>query len=114
MTSTIAYPKVTLDAFLAMPETEPASEYMDGQISQKPMPKGQHSELQWALVDAVKRVAQSSKIALALPELRCRFGGRAIAPDVAVFKWERVPFTEAGMVPNGFDIAPDWVIAILS
>jgi Uma2 family endonuclease len=34
---------LTLDEFLAMPETKPASEFMDGQIIQKPMPQGKHS-----------------------------------------------------------------------
>ncbi|MGB7415278.1 MAG: Uma2 family endonuclease [Thermosynechococcaceae cyanobacterium] len=37
---------VTLDDFLQRPETEPASEYIDGQIIQKPMPQGEHSTLQ--------------------------------------------------------------------
>jgi Uma2 family endonuclease len=33
----------TLEAFLQLPETKPASEYLDGQIIQKPMPQGKHS-----------------------------------------------------------------------
>jgi Uma2 family endonuclease len=31
----------TLEEFLQLPETETASEYVDGQIIQKPMPQGQ-------------------------------------------------------------------------
>ncbi|MEL7334460.1 MAG: Uma2 family endonuclease, partial [Cyanobacteria bacterium J06560_2] len=31
---------MTLKAFLALPETEPASDFMNGQIIQKPMPQG--------------------------------------------------------------------------
>ena len=38
--------KLSLDSFLEMSETKPASEYIDGQIIQKPMPKGKHSKLQ--------------------------------------------------------------------
>jgi Uma2 family endonuclease len=34
---------ITLDEFLKLPETKPASEYMDGEIISKPMPKGRHS-----------------------------------------------------------------------
>lgn len=30
----------TLEEFLKLPETKPASEYIDGQILQKPMPQG--------------------------------------------------------------------------
>ncbi|NES46655.1 Uma2 family endonuclease, partial [Moorena sp. SIO2C4] len=34
---------VSLEAFIKLPETKPASEYIDGQIVQKPMPQGKHS-----------------------------------------------------------------------
>ncbi len=34
---------LTLDDFLQLPDTKPASEYIDGQIIQKPMPQGKHS-----------------------------------------------------------------------
>jgi Uma2 family endonuclease len=37
---------LTLEAFLALPETKPASEFIAGQIVQKPMPKGKHSTIQ--------------------------------------------------------------------
>jgi Uma2 family endonuclease len=30
--------QIALDEFLELPETKPASEYVDGQIIQKPMP----------------------------------------------------------------------------
>jgi Uma2 family endonuclease len=33
---------LTLAEFLQLPETKPASEYIDGQIIQKPMPQGKH------------------------------------------------------------------------
>ena len=35
-----------LEEFLALPETKPASEYIDDQIYQKPMPQGKHSTLE--------------------------------------------------------------------
>lgn len=114
MTPAITQPQVSLEAFLAMPETRPASEYIDGQIIQKPMPKGRHSQLQGALVAAIKAATEAEQIALALPELRCTFGGRAIVPDVAVFVWHRVPFTEDGDVPDDFPLVPDWAVEILS
>jgi Uma2 family endonuclease len=37
---------MALAEFLATPETKPASEYIDSQIIQKPMPQGQHSIIQ--------------------------------------------------------------------
>ena len=105
---------ITLEAFLAMPETKPASEFIDGEIIQKPMPKGRHSRLQGSLTTAINQVTESERIALAFPELRCAFGTRAIVPDVAVFTWERIPFTPDGGLPDDFELAPDWVIEILS
>jgi len=36
---------LTLAEFLQLLETKPASEYIDGQIIQKPMPQGKHSAI---------------------------------------------------------------------
>jgi Uma2 family endonuclease len=36
----VPFKGLTLAAFLELPETKPASEYIDGQIIQKPMPPG--------------------------------------------------------------------------
>lgn len=105
---------ITLDRFLAQPETKPASEYIDGSIYQKPMPQGQHSRLQLKFCNAVNAVTEDKQIALALPELRCTFGGKSIVPDVAVFQWERLPINAEGEIENAFSIYPDWVIEILS
>lgn len=41
---------ITLAEFLMLPETKPASEYIDGQIIQKPMPQGKHSIIQGEMV----------------------------------------------------------------
>ncbi|MBE9136058.1 Uma2 family endonuclease [Nodosilinea sp. LEGE 07088] len=46
-------PKMTLEAFLALPETKPACEFIDGNVVQKPMPKGKHSRLKAALTTAI-------------------------------------------------------------
>ena len=43
---TIATQRITLEEFLKLPETKPASEYIQGEIIQKPMPKTKHSILQ--------------------------------------------------------------------
>lgn len=68
---------LSLDEFLAMPETEPASEFIDGEIIQKEMPKGRHSPLQLKLCVAINGVAEEPKIAYALPEFRCTFDNRS-------------------------------------
>ena len=105
---------ITLTEFLKLPETKPASEFIDGQIYQKPMPKGKHSTLQSRFADTINEVGLSTQIAYAFPELRCTFGGRSIIPDVAVFRWERIPFDADGEVANIFELSPDWTIEILS
>jgi Uma2 family endonuclease len=105
---------ITLEKFLQLPETKPASEYIDGKIIQKPMPQGEHSTIQGELVTAVNAALKPEKVGRAYPELRCTFGGRSIVPDVTVFHWNRIPRTETGRVANVFAIAPDWTIEILS
>ncbi len=105
---------IALEDFLTLPETKPASEFVDGQIIQKPMPQGKHSTIQGDLVPAINNVLKPDRIARAYPELRCTFGGRSTVPDVAVFAWERIPRDDDGKVANVFALAPDWTIEILS
>jgi hypothetical protein len=44
---------IDLNQFLALPETQPASEWINGKIIQKPIPQGEHSTLQADLVAAI-------------------------------------------------------------
>jgi Uma2 family endonuclease len=105
---------ISLEEFLALPETEPASEYIDGKIIQKPMPKGKHSAIQTELSTALNNALKSQKIARAFSELRCTFGGRSTVPDVTVFTWNRIPRDDNGEIADAFQAAPDWTIEILS
>jgi Uma2 family endonuclease len=105
--------QITLEEFLALPETKPASEYVDGQIIQKPMPQGHHSVIQMELGIELSLVLKRPGIAATFPELRCTFGGRSIVPDLAVFENSRIP-TNEGQIENVFTIAPDWTIEVLS
>lgn len=106
--------KQTLEEFLKLPETKPGKEYINGIIIQKPMPKGRHSRLQSKLCNVINNVVESDKIAYAFPELRCTFGERSIIPDVAIFLWENIVFSDGGEIADNFRIHPDWVIEILS
>ena len=105
---------LSLKEFLEMPETKPASEYIQNQIVQKPMPKGRHSLLQYEICQVVNQCTKTKKIGYAFPELRCNFGDRSIVPDIAVFLWEHIPFLADGEIPDNFNTAPDWIIEILS
>lgn len=115
---------ISLEEFLKLPETKPASEFIDGKVIQKPMPQGQHSRIQQKLTASINTITEDDHIALALPELRCTYpsgshpadvyGGRSIVPDIAVFTWERIPSTPEGAIANQFNAHPDWAIEILS
>jgi Uma2 family endonuclease len=113
---------LTLKSFLTLPETKPASEYINGKIVQKPMPQGKHSLLRMKLLTFINSILMEAKIAIAFPELRCTFGGRSLAkplpwslvPDVIVLKNENIPKDDDGEIANVVTTAPDWVIEILS
>lgn len=105
---------LTLEAFLKLPETKPASEFIDGQIIQKLMPQGKHSVIQTELSAAINAALKPNRTARAFSELRCTFGGRSIVPDISIFTWDRIARERNGEVANAFQTAPDWVIEILS
>jgi Uma2 family endonuclease len=107
-------PAISLTQFLQLPETKPASEYIDAQILQKPMPQGEHSTLQRYLTQYLDERLSPNKIAHAYPALRCNFDDRSVVPDIAVFRWQRIPRQPNGRVANRFDLCPDWTIEILS
>jgi Uma2 family endonuclease len=104
---------LTLDEFLTLPETEPASEYIDGQIVQKPMPRGKHSSIQTELSTTVNAKLRSQRVARAFSELRCTFGDRSIVPDVSVFIWAKIARDENGEISDVFDRSPDWTIELV-
>jgi Uma2 family endonuclease len=105
---------LTLDEFLALPETKPASEYIEGMIACKPMPQGKHSILQLKLAMFINAVLMEQGIATAFPELRCTFGGRSIVPDLSIIEQENIPEDEDGEISNIFNFAPSWMIEVLS
>jgi Uma2 family endonuclease len=113
MTTTLSQ-LISLEEFLQLPETKSAREYINGEIIQKPMHKGRHSCLQGKLCNVINEVTESQKIAYAFPELRCTFNGRSIIPDIAIFLWEHIVFSENGEITDNFSLPPDWTIEIIS
>jgi Uma2 family endonuclease len=106
--------QITLEEFLALPDTKPASEYIDGEIIQKPVPQKQHSIIQKKLLFAIDPILSDAGIGQAFPELRCTFGGRAVVPDVVVFEEANISYDENEDAINVVSIPPDWTIEILS
>ncbi|MBI2756026.1 MAG: Uma2 family endonuclease [Chloroflexi bacterium] len=112
---TIAEKRLTLAEFLALPERKPALRYLpDGTITQKVSPKTKHGIIQGALVTRVNRFAEPGRVARAIPEIRCTFGGASHVPDVGVFRWERIPRDPDGRVADNILIPPDLAVEIVS
>lgn len=105
---------LTLEAFLQLPETKPASEYMNGEVIQKPMPKSRHSRLQGKLGGKINEATEAERIAYAFPELRCTFGQQSVVPDLAVLRWSQIEFDPDGEPLDNVLVAPCWTIEILS
>jgi Uma2 family endonuclease len=49
---------LSLEEFLQLPDTQPASEFIDDEIIRKPMPKGSHSVIQGELIIAINAVVK--------------------------------------------------------
>lgn len=115
VTTTTQQPQqLSLEAFLQRPETKPATEFFHGSLTQKPMPTGKHSRLRSRLTREIDQRTEAPEIALALTELRCTFGGRSLVLDIAVIRWENLPWDEDETIGDRFEQCPDWVIEILS
>lgn len=106
--------RLTLEEFLRLPEEKPALEYFQGRVTQKVSPKGRHSILQYKAAEYVNRDAWPARIAFAFPELRATWGGASLVPDVAVYRWDRIPRDPDGEVADDFVEPPDVAIEILS
>ncbi|MBI3980247.1 MAG: Uma2 family endonuclease [Chloroflexi bacterium] len=106
--------RLTLEQFLKLPEEEPPLELDSGMVTQKVSPKGQHSALQDEVLEAINRFARPRRLARAFPELRTTFGGQSCVPDVAVYRWNRIPVDRAGRIANDFLEPPDIAVEIVS
>jgi Uma2 family endonuclease len=107
--------KLTLDEFLALPETKPGSEYIDGEIQQKPMPNIAHMIIQHLLDLVVGLFVQRNGLGICGPEGRCVFGPpggeRPILPDFLFVARAHL----AGLDLRGaITRAPDLAVEILS
>lgn len=105
---------LTLEEFLRLPEEEPSLEFLDGVVTQKVSPKGKHSALQTDFAEHLNRIGRKGKVARAFNELRITFAGASRVPDIAVYRWARIPLDARGQVANEFTEPPDIAIEIVS
>ena len=107
--------KLTLAEFQALPETEPASELIDGEVVQKPMPTFEHGFIQSALSFVLTLFLRSNPLGFIGTEVRCIFGPpggeRPYVPDLIFIGAARLRQTGPGQPFRG---APDLAVEILS
>ena len=110
----ITYQNLSLTDFLALPEEEPALEYFDGEVVQKPMPDGEHSRIQATFVRLIDNYAIPLRLAASFPELRGRYDDNSLVPDVAVYRWGRITRNAANWPAQRQAAVPDIAIEIQS
>lgn len=110
----IARQPLSLEEFLRLPEEEPPLEYENGVVTQKMSPEIMHAAIQAAFTARVDAFAVAKRLARAFPELRVTFAGRSVVPDVAVFRWDRVPVDANGRLRGDVTIPPDVAVEIVS
>lgn len=106
--------RMSLDEFLALPERKPALEYEDGLVTRKVSPKGRHSRLQTVIVRRVSDLIEPYQFGMAFTELRATFAGMSRVPDIAIYRWDRIPLDARGDIADIFTEPPDVAIEIAS
>ena len=109
--------RLSLEEFLALPETEPASEYACGEVFQKPMPTNAHGILQLYIGMLLFQFLATTRLGRVRTEWRCIFGPpgreRPYIPDVVYVSFERLPPVNA-IEQDYLLTAPDLAVEILS
>jgi Uma2 family endonuclease len=107
---------LTLEEFLALPEVKPALEYEEGRVTQKMSPKVRHAAVQIHLAMLFDRYGRPNKVARAFPEMRFALPGakRSYVPDVAVYRWDRVPTLPNGELDDDARTMPDITVEVIS
>lgn len=110
--------RLTLDDFLDLPETEPASEFIDGEIVQKMAPSLYHAMLVQQLSWLIGNYLSSHRgEALGGPELRYAARTpreRVFLPDLAFMRPENIPSDRETRRRGPVWSPPDFAIEVLS
>ena len=108
--------RVSLEQFLAMPETEPPSELVDGEVIQKMSPNLYHARLTSRLIILVGNYVIESGEGTILNELRHvdREERRVFLPDINVTLNGRLPKGPEAGQHGAIAVQPDFAIEVLS
>lgn len=110
----LARQRLTLEAFLRIPEQEPALEYWRGEVTQKMSPLGPHGSLQYGFAERIGANHSLRPIVRVFTETRVVFDGVTTVPDVVIYRRERVPRDARGQVAEYFTTPPDLAVEIIS
>jgi Uma2 family endonuclease len=108
--------RVSLEEFLAMPETEPASELIDGEVIQKMAPSLYHGILTLELGGLLRSYLHESREGHVVSEVRHRDSAeqRVFVPDINVTLKGRLPKSRSVGLHGPIDVQPDFAIEVIS
>jgi Uma2 family endonuclease len=106
---------LTIDEFLELPETEPPSEFVRGEVIQKVAPSPKHGFLVVQISSAINSYLEQTTEAVVLSQARhvSREEDRVFLPDINITLRSRLP---RGSVAwrRAFEMIPDFAIEVLS
>lgn len=109
--------RLTLEQFLALPDTEPASEFVCGEVVQKPMPDEPHGLIQLFLGSLLLQFVRAARVGRVATEWHCVFGRpgamRGYVPDIVYVSHQRAPRMDARQ-RRLLRVAPDIAVEVLS
>lgn len=105
--------RMTLDEFLALPQTKPYREFVRGEVFEKPMPNTDHSDLVFELIGLLRDYLKAHPEGRGGTELRHadREEDRVYLPDISVAHGGR---TSRRGSATPIERAPDFAIEVLS
>ncbi len=106
----------TVDEFLALPETEPPSELIGGEVVQKMAPTWNHGLLVRELILDIGNYLRTTREAEIVTEARhaARPDDTVYLPDINVTLRERLPNDRAAFARGAVEVPPDLAIEVLS
>jgi Uma2 family endonuclease len=113
---TTATKRMTLDEFLALPETEPPSEFACGRVIPKPMPTLAHSILTSQMIRLLGNYVIPRKLGAVGDNTRFRQDDeqRAYLPDVTFVLKESLPPERSKWFRGALTTRPDIAIEVVS
>lgn len=106
----------SLAEYLALPETKPYLELMDGEVIQKPMVNRNHSRMTTVLIQWLMNYLDRTGEGVVDTELRHGYTEEewVFLPDVSVTLTHRLPFPPKDTPKGPFEVLPDLAIEVVS